>query len=316
MEGFHKPVLVAEVIASLRCRAGGLYVDGTVGGGGHAFEILSNSAPDGRLIGIDADEEALREARTHLAPFGERASLVKGNFADMEAILSGMKIGMADGILLDLGVSSHQLDTAERGFSFTLDAPLDMRMDRQWGRTAADLVRTLSREALEEILRKFGEERMAGRIARAIVERRALSPIRTTADLAAIVTRALPKAHGPVRIQPATRTFQAIRIAVNDELESLRQGLAAAMARLKTGGRIAVISFHSLEDRIVKEAFREGEKGCICPPALPVCACGRRPSLTVITRKPVMAGEDEIRDNPRARSAKLRVAERIESCRP
>jgi 16S rRNA (cytosine1402-N4)-methyltransferase len=227
-----------------------------------------------------------------------------------------MKMGMVDGILLDLGVSSHQLDTAERGFSFTLDAPLDMRMDRVWGQTAADLVRTLSREALEQILRKFGEERMAGRIARAIVERRALSPIRTTADLAAIVTRALPKAHGPVRIQPATRTFQAIRIAVNDELESLRQGLAAAMARLKTGGRIAVISFHSLEDRIVKEAFREGEKGCICPPALPVCACGLKPSLTVITKKPVMAGEDETGDNPRARSAKLRVAERIESCRP
>lgn len=316
MEGFHKPVLVEEVVASLQCRAGGLYVDGTTGGGGHAFEILKNSAPDGLLVGIDADAEALREAKKHLAPFGERAILVQGNFADMETILSELKIEKVDGMLLDLGVSSHQLDTAERGFSFTLDAPLDMRMNRDRGPTACDLVRTLSREALEEIFRKYGEERMAGRIARSIVERRTLSPIRTTADLADIVTRALPRPRGPVRIHPATRTFQAIRIAVNDELASLRKGLAAATARLKIGGRISVISFHSLEDRIVKETFREGEKGCICPPFLPLCACGRKPTLKVITRKPVMAGEDEIRENPRARSAKLRVAERIESCRP
>jgi len=316
MAVFHKPVLVAEVMASLQCRAGALYVDGTLGGGGHAFEILTNSAPDGRLIGIDADSDALREAEKRLAPFGDRAILIKGNYADMETILSGLEIEKVEGILLDLGVSSHQLDTAERGFSFTLDAPLDMRMNRDRGPSAFDLVHTLSRDELEGIIRKYGEERMAGRVARSIVERRSLSPIRTTADLASVVAGSLPKPRGPARIHPATRTFQAIRIAVNDELAGLRKGLAAATARLKSGGRISVISFHSLEDRIVKDAFREGEKGCICPSDLPVCACGRKPTLKVVTRKPVVAGEDELRDNPRARSAKLRTAERIESCRP
>jgi 16S rRNA (cytosine1402-N4)-methyltransferase len=312
MEVFHKPVLVAEVIASLQCRAGAVYVDGTLGGGGHAFEILRNSAPDGRLIGIDADGDALREAEKRLAPFGDRKILVKGNFADMETILSEMKIEKVEGILLDLGVSSHQLDTAERGFSFTLDAPMDMRMDRDRGPSAYDLVHTLSQEGLEGILRKFGEERMAGRIARAIVARRTLSPIRTTGDLAGIVTGALPR----TRIHPATRTFQAIRIAVNEELAGLQRALADGMGLLKPGGRFSVISFHSLEDRIVKNAFRTAEKGCICPPDLPVCACGRKPTINVITRRPLVPGEAEIRDNPRARSAKLRTAKRIGPCRP
>jgi 16S rRNA (cytosine1402-N4)-methyltransferase len=316
MEVFHKSVLVAEVIASLQCRAGAVYLDGTLGGGGHAFEILRNSAPDGRLIGIDADGDALQEAKKCLAPFGDRAILVKGNFADMETILSGMKIEKVEGILLDLGVSSHQLDTAERGFSFTLDAPLDMRMDRDRGLSAYDLINTLSREELEGILRKFGEERMAGRIARSIVARRTLSPIRTTNDLASVVAGAMPRARRPVRIHPATRTFQALRIAVNDELANLQQALDDGMARLKPGGRFSVISFHSLEDRIVKNAFHAAEKGCICPPDLPVCACGRKPTMKVLTRKPVIPGETEICDNPRARSAKLRTAERIGSCRP
>ena len=269
MDVFHKPVLVGEVIASLQCRAGAVYVDGTLGGGGHAFEILRNSAPDGRLIGIDTDGDALREAEKRLAPFGDRAILVKGNFADMETILSGMNIGKVEGILLDLGVSSHQLDTAGRGFSFALDAPLDMRMDRDRGPSAYDLIHTLSREELEGIIRKFGEERMAGRIARAIVERRTLSPIRTTADLAGIVAGALPKARGPARIHPATRTFQALRIAVNDELASLRQALADGMERLNDGGRFCVISFHSLEDRIVKNAFRAEEKAASALPIFP-----------------------------------------------
>ena len=316
MDVFHKPVLVAEVIASLQCRAGAVYVDGTLGGGGHAFEILRNSAPDGRLIGIDADQDALRETEKRLAPFGDRAILVKGNFADMETILSGMKIEKVEGILLDLGVSSHQLETAERGFSFTLDAPLDMRMDQVRGPSAYDLVHTLSGEELGGLIRKFGEERMAKRIARAIVERRTLSPIRTTADLASVVAGALPRTGGPARIHPATRTFQALRIAVNDELANLHRAITGGMERLKPGGRFCVISFHSLEDRIVKNAFRAGEKGCICPPDLPVCACGRKPTMKVVTRKPVVAGEAEIRDNPRARSAKLRTAERIGSCRP
>jgi 16S rRNA (cytosine1402-N4)-methyltransferase len=316
MDVFHKPVLIEEVIASLQCRAGAVYVDGTLGGGGHAFEILRNSAPDGRLIGIDADDDALGEARKRLAPFGDRAILVKGNFADMETTLSGMNIEKVEGILLDLGVSSHQLDTAERGFSFTLDAPLDMRMDRTRGPSAYDLVHTLSVEELEGLIRKFGEERMAGRIARAIVERRTLSPIRTTADLASVVAGALPRTKGPSRIHPATRTFQALRIAVNDELTHLHRAMTGGMECLKPGGRFSVISFHSLEDRIVKNAFRAAEKGCICPHDLPVCACGRKPTMKVITRKPVVPGKDEIRDNPRARSAKLRTAERIESCRP
>jgi 16S rRNA (cytosine1402-N4)-methyltransferase len=316
MELFHKPVLVSEAIASLQCRSGAVYLDGTLGGGGHAFEILTNSAPDGRLIGIDADGDALREAERRLAPFGDRKILVKGNFADMETILSGLEIEEVEGILLDLGVSSHQLDTAERGFSFSLDAPLDMRMDRDRGLSAQDLVETLSADELEGVIRKFGEERMARRVARAIVARRAVSPIRTTVDLASVVTGALPRARGPARIHPATRTFQALRIAVNDELTGLQRALTDGMRLLKPGGRFSVISFHSLEDRIVKNTFRAAEKGCICPPDLPVCACGRKPTMRVITRRPVLPGEAETSDNPRARSAKLRTAERIGPCRP
>jgi 16S rRNA (cytosine1402-N4)-methyltransferase len=268
------------------------------------------------LIGIDTDTDALREAQRRLAPFGDRAILVKGNFAAMETILAGMNIGKLEGILLDLGVSSHQLDTAGRGFSFALEAPLDMRMDQGQGPSAYDLIHTLSRDELEKIIRNYGEERMAGRIARAIVERRKVSPIRTTADLAGIVAGALPRARGPARIHPATRTFQALRIAVNDELANLRKALADGMERLADGGRFCVISFHSLEDRIVKSAFHTEEKGCTCPSDLPLCACGRKPSMKVLTRKPVVAGEAEVHENPRARSAKMRVAERIGSCRP
>ena len=316
MDFFHKPVLVAEVMASLQCRTGAVYLDGTLGGGGHAFEILRNSAPNGRLIGIDTDSDALREAERRLAPFGDRAIILKGNFATMETILTGMNIGKVDGILLDLGVSSHQLNTAGRGFSFSLDAPLDMRMDQNQGPCAYDLIHTLSMDELEKIIRNYGEERMAGRIARAVVARRTLSPIRTTADLAGIVAGALPKARGPVRIHPATRTFQALRIAVNDELASLRQALADGMGRLNDGGRFCVISFHSLEDRIVKNAFQTEQKGCICPSDFPLCACGRKPTMKVLTRKPLVPGEAELLANPRARSAKMRVAERIGSCKP
>jgi 16S rRNA (cytosine1402-N4)-methyltransferase len=296
---FHIPVMVREVIASLRCRAGTVYVDCTVGGGGHAEAILLSTAPDGLLIGIDTDGEALEEAAKRLTPFNSRKILVKGNFADMDAIL------------LDLGVSSHQLDTAYRGFSFALDAPLDMRMDRSRGSSAYDLIQTLSEEELERIIRKYGEERMARRIARSIVKNRNVTPIRTTADLASAVARVLPHETGRQRIHPATRTFQAIRIAVNDELAGLHRAIAGGMERLKPGGRFSVISFHSLEDRIVKNAFRIGEKGCICPSDLPVCACGRKPTLKVATRKPIIPGEAEISNNPRSRSAKLRTAERI-----
>ncbi len=308
---FHIPVMLREVIASLNCRAGGVYVDCTVGGGGHAEAILRSSAPNGVLIGIDTDEEALEEAAKRLAPFENRAVLVKGNFADMDTILSEMNIGKADGIFLDLGVSSHQLDTAYRGFSFTLDAPLDMRMDRSRGSSAYDLVQTLPEGELENIIRKYGEERMARRIARSIVQNRNFAPIKTTADLAAVVIRAFPPEARRQKIHPATRTFQALRIAVNDELTGLNRAIAGGMERLGPGGRFSVISFHSLEDRIVKSAFHMGEKGCTCPPDLPVCACGRTPRLKVITRKPILPGEEEISRNPRSRSAKLRTAERI-----
>lgn len=308
---FHTPVMVREVITSLRCRAGAIYVDGTVGGGGHAEAILLSTAPDGLLIGIDADGDALREAEKRLAPFGKRKILVKGNFADMDAILAERNIGKVDGILFDLGVSSHQLDTAERGFSFSMDAPLDMRMDRSRGISAYDLIHTLPGEELERIIRDYGEERMARRIARSIVESRKHSLIRTTADLASLVVRAFPHEAGHQRIHPATRTFQALRIAVNDELACLHRAVTDGTKRLKPGGRFSVISFHSLEDRIVKNAFRAGEKGCICPPDLPVCACGLKPTLKVLTKKPDTPGEAEIHDNPRSRSAKLRTAERI-----
>jgi 16S rRNA (cytosine1402-N4)-methyltransferase len=311
MDLFHVPVMVGEVITSLRCRAGAITVDGTLGGGGHAEAILENTSPDGLLIGIDADGDALREAGNRLASFGSRAILVKGNFADMETILSGLNIAKVDGILLDLGVSSHQLGTAERGFSFSLDAPLDMRMDRSRGSSAYDLIHTLSGKELERIIRDYGEEVRAGRIARAIAAKRALAPIRTTADLAAVVVGALPRGKKPTRIHPATRTFQALRIAVNDELAKLQQALDSGMGRLKQGGRFSVISYHSLEDRIVKNAFRAEEKGCLCPPDLPVCACGRQPTMKALTRKPVLPGEPEIRQNPRSRSAKLRTAQRL-----
>jgi 16S rRNA (cytosine1402-N4)-methyltransferase len=311
MDAYHTPVMVGEVITSLRLRPGTITVDGTVGGGGHAEAILENTAPDGILIGIDADSDALSAAEKRLARFGERIILVKGNFADMERILSEKKIGMVDGILLDLGVSSHQLDTADRGFSFSQDAPLDMRMDQTRAASAADLVNTLPWQELARIIRDYGEERMAGRIARAIAKERTHSPIRTTTDLAGVVVRAFPPEAERQRIHPATRTFQALRIAVNDELANLRKALTDGMERLKPGGRFSVISFHSLEDRIVKNAFRNGEKGCTCPPDLPVCACGGKPNLRVVTRKPVNPGDAEISGNPRARSAKLRTAEKI-----
>lgn len=308
---FHIPVMVREVIASLRCRAGALYLDCTVGGGGHAEAILQNTAPDGLLVGIDTDGEAIEAAEKRLAPFRGRAILVKGNFADMDAILTRMNIERADGILIDLGVSSHQLDTADRGFSFTHDAPLDMRMDRSRGRNAYDLIQSLPEAELERILREYGEERMARRIARSIVTKRDTTPVRTTAALAALVIQALPREAARQKIHPATRTFQAFRIAVNDELTGLHRAIADGMERLRPGGRLSVISFHSLEDRIVKNAFRRGEKGCLCPPDLPVCVCGRKPTLKVVNRKPIVPGKEEISDNPRSRSAKLRTAERI-----
>jgi 16S rRNA (cytosine1402-N4)-methyltransferase len=306
--------MLREIVDSLNLKPGGIYVDGTVGGGGHAQAILAVTAPDGVVIGIDRDDDALAESARALAPFGRRAILRKGNYADMKDILAGQGFDRVDGIVLDLGVSSHQLEAAGRGFSFTKPAPLDMRMDQGAPRTARELVNTADPRELKRILREFGEELQAGRIARAIVERRKASPIETTDELAGIVASAMPAHMRHGRIHPATRSFQALRIAVNDELESLHRGIASGIDRLKEGGRFSVISFHSLEDRMVKDLFRDASRGCTCPPDLPVCACGVKPVLRVITRKPVRPGEEEVGRNPRARSAKLRTAERIGSC--
>lgn len=311
MGSFHEPVMLEEVVQSLRCRSGGIYVDGTLGGGGHARAILERSAPDGLLIGIDRDDDAIVASEESLQPFGRRKILVKGNFADIGNILTNLKIGEVDGVLLDLGVSSHQLDTADRGFSFSSNAPLDMRMDRGSRYSAHDLVNLSPEKELKQLIREYGEEPMAGRIARAISARRESGAIRTTAELAEVVSRAVrrPGVHG--KIHPATRTFQAIRMAVNQELPNLRRAIEAAVGRLRSGGRLSVISFHSLEDRIVKEAFLSGEGRCQCPPGMPVCGCRREARLRVLTRKPLRPGADESERNHRARSARLRTAEKI-----
>jgi 16S rRNA (cytosine1402-N4)-methyltransferase len=302
--------MCGEVLESLACRPGGVYVDGTVGGGGHAQAILERIAPDGLLIGIDRDRDALTASERRLQSFGRRKILVKGNFARIGQLLADLHIEKVDGILLDLGVSSHQLDAGDRGFSFALDAPLDMRMDQDSRFSACDLVNQCSEHELRKIIKDYGEEPMAGRIARAILTKRAAVPIRTTKELADIVRRAVPAACRRRRIHPATRTFQAIRIAVNDELSNLRAAISNGAELLRPGGRFSIISFHSLEDRIVKEAFRAAEKGCTCPPDLPVCHCKEESKLKVITKRPVRPGADEIDSNPRARSARLRTAER------
>lgn len=311
MAVFHIPVMQREVVQFLQCRPGGIYVDGTVGGGGHAYEILKNSAPDGRLIGIDMDDDALHESERRLIDFKERACLVKGNFAEMDHILQKMNIPKVDGIILDIGISSHQIETAERGFSFSLDAPLDMRMNRSGSLNAYDLVNSFTEKELENIIRTYGEEMMAGRIARAISARRKISPIRTTAEFADIITKTLPPKFRRRRIHPATKTFQAVRIYINKELLNLHQGIDCGIDVLHTSGRLLVISFHSLEDRIVKNNFRSWDKGCICPSDFPTCTCQRKPKLKVMTKRPVTAAEDEILSNPRARSARLRVAEKV-----
>jgi 16S rRNA (cytosine1402-N4)-methyltransferase len=311
MHSFHIPVMQREVIESLRCRPGGIYVDGTVGGGGHACEILRETAPDGLLIGIDVDDDALCESEERLKPFGNRKILVKGNFADINIILDNLNIKEVDGILLDLGVSSHQLKTADRGFSFSLNAALDMRMDQSRGICAYDIINTFPEKELEGIIKDYGEEIMAERIVRMISARRKVSPIKTTAELADIIVKALPSRFKSKKIHPATQTFQAIRIYTNNELLNLYDAINRGIDVLKKSGRYSIISFHSLEDRIVKNGFRSWEKGCICPPRFPICACHRKAKLQVLTRKPVQPEHTEIESNPKSRSAKLRAAERI-----
>jgi 16S rRNA (cytosine1402-N4)-methyltransferase len=302
----HLPVLLEESIAGLAIRPGGRYIDGTLGLGGHAERILEASSPDGRLLGIDVDPNALTRAQARLSRFGDRAQVIKGNFRRLGRLSAESGFADVDGILLDLGVSSLQLSAGGRGFSFQHDAPLDMRMDPTLDRTAADLVNDLRCTDLAELLHHYGEEPSAVRIARAIVRRR---PFRTTAELAGAIEVAAPRRGA--RLHPATRTFQALRIAVNDELESLKQALDASLGLLRSGGRLAVISFHSLEDRIVKGFFREESRDCLCPPQLPVCICSHKAALRLVQASAVNASPAEVAANPRSRSAHLRVAARI-----
>jgi 16S rRNA (cytosine1402-N4)-methyltransferase len=305
----HRSVLAREVVGHLRCRPGRTYVDGTLGPGGHAEAILESSAPDGRVIGLDLDPDAIERASARLASFGERFVAVRSDFRRIDEVLRELRTGPVDGILADLGFSSVQMLTPERGFGFSNEGPLDMRYDRSTGRSAARLVAEEDEASLRRIFIEYGEEKAAGRIARAIVRRREKTPIRTTTELASLVADAVPK-RGPTRIHPATRTFQALRIAVNGELEGLDAFVDTAVMSLRRGGRLAVISFHSLEDRIVKHAMRALAHRCICPPEMPVCGCGRENIVKIVTPKAVVPSLSERSENPRSRSAKLRVAER------
>jgi 16S rRNA (cytosine1402-N4)-methyltransferase len=306
----HKPVLLDEVIRYLRCTPGKFFVDGTVGGGGHARAILEKTAPDGRLIGIDWDEKALVKARSNLQSYEERLVLVQENFALIGPVLARLHIQAVDGILLDLGLSSFQVDEAARGFSFNLAGPLDMRMDTREKNTAAHLVNTLSEDKLAAIIRNFGEERWHRRIARHIVRARDEEAIETTDRLARVVYRAIPAGKRGRQRHPATRTFQALRLAVNRELDHLQTFLQGALDWLKPGGRLAIVSFHSLEDRLVKQAFANWARSCRCPARSPICQCEGRPLVRLVNKKPVVPGKSEIQANPRARSGRLRVVEK------
>ena len=305
----HKSVLLEECIENLNIRPDGIYVDGTLGLGGHSREIVQRLGT-GRLIAIDRDETAIERSRERLAAWNDKITFVHGDFRDLGSILDGTGVEKADGMLFDLGVSSPQLDEPERGFSYMADAPLDMRMDRTASLTAADVVNGWDETELRRILRDYGEERYAARIAAGICRQRRLKPIRTTLELVDIIKGSMPGAALREKQHPAKRSFQAIRIAVNDELEAEREMLLTAMDRLKSGGRLCVISFHSLEDRIVKTAIREREDGCTCPRDFPVCVCGFRQTMRTVS-KGITPAEEELLQNPRARSARLRVAERL-----
>lgn len=306
----HRPVLLEECIEGLAIRPDGIYLDGTLGRAGHSREIAKRLTT-GRLICVDRDQAALDAAQERLAPWMERVSLVHSNFCEIDAILDELGLSTVDGMLFDLGVSSPQLDDASRGFSYMADAPLDMRMDRTDALTARTVVNEWPREELRRIFSQYGEERYAGLIAAAIERRRAERPIETTLELVEVIRSAMPGKALKEKQHPAKRCFQAIRIAVNDELSSVDRMLRAAVPRLNPGGRLAVISFHSLEDRIVKNALAEFARGCICPPDFPVCVCGKTPAVRLVNRKPIVSGPQELEENPRARSAKLRVAEKL-----
>lgn len=308
-EFYHQSVLLHESIEALAIRPGGVYVDGTAGGGGHSAAIAAG-LESGRLIALDADPDAVRAAGERLAPFGPKARVVQSNFRDMKRVLADLGIAEVDGILLDLGVSSHQFDTPARGFSYRADAPLDMRMS-QSGPGAKELLATASYAELVRILREYGEERFAPRIADAICKRRETKPLETTFELSELVSEAYP---APARRSghPARKTFQALRMAVNGELESLSVLLDDALALLRPGGRLCIITFHSLEDRMVKQRFLSWAQGCICPPDFPVCVCGHKPQASVVYKRGVLPSQEELEANPRSRSARLRVAEKLE----
>ena len=309
-EFHHVSVLLDECIEGLNIKPDGIYVDGTLGGAGHSYHI-AEKLTTGRLIGIDRDPVALKAAGERLSPFADRVTLVHSNFCRMGQVLQELGISGVDGILLDLGVSSPQLDDGSRGFSYMTDAPLDMRMDNGDALSADTVVNTWSYEELKRILYDYGEERYAPAIAAAIVRKREISPIRTTLELVDVIRSAMPPAALREKQHPAKRTFQAIRIAVNDELNSVSKAMDAAIPCLNPGGRLAVITFHSLEDRIVKNAMAEAARGCTCPPNFPVCVCGKKPKVRIVTRKPIVSGDEELEVNPRARSAKLRICEKL-----
>ena len=306
----HKSVLLRETIDSLNIREGGIYVDGTLGGGGHASEVCRRLGEGGRLIGIDQDADAIAAATERLKEFGPKVTIVRSNYENIAAILDSLEIDLVDGIYLDLGVSSYQLDTAERGFTYREDAPLDMRMDQRNPKTAADIVNTYSESDLYRIIRDYGEDRFAKNIAKHIVRAREDHPIATTGELTEIIEAAIPAKIRATGGHPAKQTFQAIRIELNRELEVLSQSIDTMIDRLKPGGRLSIITFHSLEDRIVKTRFKHNENPCTCPPDFPVCVCGKKSKGRVVTRKPIVPTGEEIEENKRAKSSKLRVFER------
>lgn len=310
MEFKHYSVMLSETIDGLSVKPGGVYVDGTLGGGGHSYEILSREK-DIRLIGIDQDIDAITAAKERLSGFGESVTYINDNFRNVENILDGLGIDEIDGMVLDLGVSSYQLDNKDRGFSYMQDAPLDMRMSRNNPKTAYDVLNTYSEDELSDIFFRYGEEKWSKRIAKFIVERRCEKPISTTFELVDIVKSAIPKAARRDVAHPEKRVFQAVRIEVNGELEILKNTVTDIVNKLKKGGRLSVITFHSLEDRIIKQVFSELASGCTCPKDFPVCVCGNKPQVKVITRKPILPTKEELELNSRSKSAKLRICEKI-----
>ncbi|MBS5300867.1 MAG: 16S rRNA (cytosine(1402)-N(4))-methyltransferase RsmH [Clostridiaceae bacterium] len=306
----HKSVLLYETVDSLNIKPDGIYVDGTLGGGGHAYEVCSRLGKHGRLIGIDQDADAIAAATKRLEPFADKVTVVRSNYENIASVLHDLVIEKVDGIYLDLGVSSYQLDTASRGFTYREDAPLDMRMDQRNTQTAADIVNTYSETELYHIIRDYGEDRFAKNIAKHIVQRRQEKPYETTGELIETIKAAIPAKIRATGGHPAKRTFQAIRIELNHELDVLNRSIDTMIDLLNPGGRLSIITFHSLEDRIVKKRFRDNENPCICPPEFPVCMCGRKSKGTVITRKPIVPGEEELEYNKRSKSSKLRVFER------